>query len=99
MSAYIIARVAIRDREAYQPYLDRTPGVVAKYGGRFVVRGGALETLEGPAETRRVVVLAFDDMAAARRFYESADYQAIVPLRQAASEGQLILVEGVAGQP
>ena len=97
MPAYIIARVNITDREAYKPYLDRTPGVVARYGGTFVARGGAVETLEGPEETRRLVIIAFPDMATARRFYQSEDYQAIIPLRQAASEGELILVDGVPG--
>ena len=94
MTAYIIGRIKITDAEAYKPYLEQTPGVVAQFGGRYVVRGGTLETLEGAAEDRRLVVIGFDDVAAAKRFYHSDAYQAIVPLRRAASEGQLILVDG-----
>ena len=95
MSAYIIARVEVTDPAAYEGYRARTPGVIAQYGGRFVVRGGRVETLEGPAETRRLVVLEFADMAAARRFYDSPEYQAILPLRLATSRGDVIVVEGV----
>ena len=97
MTAYIIARVRITDRDAYAPYLAQTPGVVAQFGGRFVVRGGNVETLEGPEEDRRIVAIAFPDRAAARAFYDSEAYRAIAPIRQAASEGQLILVDGYDG--
>lgn len=95
MPAYVIARVQVNDPDQYAKYRAVTPGAVAEFGGRFVVRGGAMETLEGPEETRRVVVIEFDSMEKARAFYHSETYQAAVKLRQPASEAQLLLVEGV----
>ena len=64
------------------------------YGGRFIVRGGAAETLEGEGPPGRLVVLEFPDMAAARRFYESPEYQAIIGIRQQAATSRVVLVEG-----
>ena len=95
MPAYIIAEIEVTDPEAYEGYRARTPEVVARYGGRFIVRGGRAECLEGEAGPARLVVLEFPDMAAARRFYDSPEYQEILPLRQRASKGRMVLVEGV----
>jgi uncharacterized protein (DUF1330 family) len=94
MPAYVIAEIEVTDPEAYATYRARTPQVIAAHGGRFVVRGGAVEPREGDPPDR-VVVIEFPDMAAARRFYDSPDYQAIQPLCPAASRGRLYLVEGV----
>ena len=95
MAGYIIARVHVSDPEKYKNYTDVTPGLIAKYGGRFIVRGGETVTLEGPEETGRVVVIEFDSLEQAKTFYESDDYQAAIGLRAAASTGQLIAVAGV----
>jgi uncharacterized protein (DUF1330 family) len=95
MAGYIIARVNVTDPEKYKDYTAVTPGLIAKYGGRFIVRGGETVTLEGPAETGRVVVIEFDSLDQAKSFYESDDYQAAIGLRVAASTGQLIAVAGV----
>ena len=94
MAAYIIAEVEVTDHETYQSYRAQTPGVVARYGGRFIVRGGAAELLEGERQPGRIVVLEFSDLAAARRFYDSPEYQAIIGIRQRAATSRLILVEG-----
>jgi uncharacterized protein (DUF1330 family) len=94
MAAYIIAEVEVTDPETYQSYRAQTPGVVARYGGRFIVRGGAAETLEGKGQPGRVVVLEFEDLASARRFYASPEYQAIIGIRHQAATSRLILVEG-----
>ncbi len=72
MAGYIIAEVEVTDPETYATYRAQTPGVVARYGGRFLVRGGAAELLEGDDPPARLVVIAFSDVAAARRFYELA---------------------------
>ena len=95
MPAYVIAEIEVTDPEAYAPYRARTPDVIAAHGGRFLVRGGAVEPREGAPPAGRVVVIEFPDMEAARRFYDSPAYQAILPLRQAASQGRLYLVEGM----
>lgn len=94
MPAYLVGEIEVTDPERYALYTARTPGVIATYGGRFLVRGGAVEAKEGAPPAGRVVVIEFPDMAAARRFYDSPDYQAILPLRLAASRGRLYLVEG-----
>jgi uncharacterized protein (DUF1330 family) len=94
MTAYIIAEVEVSDPETYATYRAQTPGVVARYGGRFIVRGGAAKTLEGGGEPARLVVLEFPDLAAAQRFYDSPEYQAIIGLRHQAATSRLILVEG-----
>ena len=95
MAGYIIARVNVTDPEKYKDYTAVTPGLIAKYGGRFIVRGGEAVTLEGPEETGRVVVVEVDSLDQAKSFYESDDYQAAIGLRVAASTGQLIAVAGV----
>ena len=94
MAAYIIAEVEVTDPETYQSYRAQTPGVVARYGGRFIVRGGAAETLEGDGPPGRLVVLEFPDLAAARRFYDSPEYQAIIGIRHRAANSRIVLVDG-----
>ena len=94
MAAYIIAEIEITDPESYERYRAQTPGVIERYGGRFIVRGGRAETLEGDRQPGRLVVIEFSDATAARRFYDSPEYREIIGLRQQASQGRLILVEG-----
>jgi uncharacterized protein (DUF1330 family) len=95
MPAYVIAAVSeAHDPEALEEYRRRNTEAVAAHGGRFVVRGGAIERLEGDWSPLRVVVIEFDDMEAARGWYASADYQAAIPIRQGASTTHLLLVEG-----
>jgi uncharacterized protein (DUF1330 family) len=94
MPAYIIAEIEITDPDTYDRYRAQTPGVIAQYGGRFIVRGGKAEMLEGDRPPGRLVAIEFSDATAARRFYESPEYQAIIGLRQQAARSRLILIEG-----
>jgi len=94
MAAYIIAEVEVTDPETYATYRAQTPGVIERHGGRFLVRGGAAELLEGEKPPARIVVIEFADLAAAKRFYGSPDYQAIIGIRQRAARSRLVLVEG-----
>jgi uncharacterized protein (DUF1330 family) len=94
MPAYFIVDVKVTDQDTYQSYATQVPPILEQYGGKYLVRGGKTETLEGDWQPSRLVVLAFDDVAAARRFYESKEYQAIIELRQQASDTSMILVEG-----
>jgi uncharacterized protein (DUF1330 family) len=96
MAAYIIAEVEITDPDTYATYRAQTPGVIERFGGRFIVRGGAAELLEGDRQPARIVAIEFPDVAAARRFYDSPEYQAIIGLRHKAANSRIILVEGVA---
>ncbi len=94
MPAYVIAEVDVKDAEAYKLYADKAPGVTRPAGGRYLARAGKVECLEGTPPKSRVVVIEFETMQAARDFYYGKAYQQIIPLRQAASEGRLFLVEG-----
>jgi uncharacterized protein (DUF1330 family) len=95
MAAYIIARISVSDWEKYKAYVQATPAVIAKYGGKFLSRGGELVTLEGPEETQRIVLIEFPSLDRAQEFYHSPDYQAARKLRLEAATGQLIAIEGV----
>lgn len=94
MSAYLIAEVDVTDPVVYEQYRALTPGAVAKYGGRFIVRGGKAELVEGAPAPKRIVVLEFDSMAAVKRFYESPEYAAAKAIRQRAARSRIIFVEG-----
>ena len=79
MPAYFIAEVEVTNPEGYEPYRALAGASIAQYGGRFVVRGGKAELIEGGPEPKRVVVTEFADAAAARRWYNSPEYQAALP--------------------
>ena len=77
-----------------RPRSDRHASI-AQYGGRFVARGGKAELIEGGPEPKRVVIIEFADADAARRWYNSPEYQAALPIRLANSRGRAFIVEGV----
>ena len=93
MPAYLIARVEVTDWERYKEYMKATPAAIARYGGRFIVRGGQMVTLEGPAETRRVVVIEFPDLETIKAFYNSSEYAAARELRLGAANGQFLAID------
>ncbi len=97
MAAYLLALVDIEDPETYKAYAAKTPGVITQYGGRFIVRGGNPQALEGELPSARVVLLEFADIAAVKTFYNSPEYQEILPLRLAASKGRVAMLEGFPG--
>jgi uncharacterized protein (DUF1330 family) len=90
---YWIARMDVTDPETYQRYVTENGPCFARFGGRFVVRGGRFEAPEGPARSRNVV-LEFPSYEAALACYNSREYQALKALRTAAAEGELIVIEG-----
>jgi uncharacterized protein (DUF1330 family) len=94
MSAYVIAEIELTDPAAYEDYRKQVPAVVTKYGGRFVVRGGRIESMEGGWSPKRMVVVEFPSMDQALKFYRSPEYKPLIGLRQKASRGKLIIVEG-----
>jgi uncharacterized protein (DUF1330 family) len=95
MAAYLIARVSVTDWNKYDQYMKVTPGIIAKYGGKFIVRGGQTVTLEGPTEKWRIVVVEFPDLEKAKEFYYSQDYTDAKTLREGAALAQFVAVEGV----
>lgn len=97
MAAYVLGNVEVHDPEAYRAYTSQVQATLDPFQGRFVVRGGALETVEGELNADRLVLLEFPSMAQARAWYDSAAYQAILPIRHAHSTARFItLIEGVA---
>lgn len=94
MAAYVIADVEITDPETYREYTARTPASIAAHGGRFIVRGGPCEVLEGDWEPGRVVVIEFPDRDAALGWYRSEDYQELAKLRWRASSARILVVDG-----
>lgn len=95
MAAYIYADVEVTDPAAYETYREQVPALIAAHGGRYLVRGGAVEVLEGDRVPRRQVVLEFPDMAHLKAFYTSPQYKTLIALRQGASLGTLLAIEGI----
>lgn len=95
MAAYILVDARISDQAQYERYRADAPAVIAKYGGRYLVRGGATTVLEGDWQPHRVVVLEFPTVDAARRFYDSPEYRALRTIRQDAVSMSIFVVEGV----
>jgi uncharacterized protein (DUF1330 family) len=95
MPAYVIVETNITDPEQYDQYKDASPSAVAAGGGRFLVRGGELAVLEGDWQPSRLVMLEFEDLAAAKRWYESEVYQKAKQLREGAAHMRMVAVQGV----
>ncbi len=94
MSAYLVVEVDVKDPERYADYRTMVPPTLELYGGKFLVRGGAVETLEGNWEPSRVVVIEFDSVQMAKRWWDSDEYREARNLRQATAETNMIVVEG-----
>jgi uncharacterized protein (DUF1330 family) len=95
MAAYVIARIWVKDEPAYQEYRQMVAPTVEKYGGRFLVRGGRAQWLEGTGDLGRIVLLEFPSYEQALAWYTSEDYAPAMRRRQASSDGELILVESL----
>ncbi len=96
MVAYVINDMEVTDPALLEEYKKLSPETVARHGGRFLVRGGSIETLEGDWSPKRLVILEFPSVEQARAWVESPDYAPARQLRQRASRSRLIVVEGVA---
>jgi uncharacterized protein (DUF1330 family) len=92
--AYVIGRVTVTNPEAYAEYAKGATEAIRKYGGRPLVRGGAHEALEGEARPRNVVI-EFESLEQAKRYYHSPEYQAAKAKREGAGIVELVAVEGV----
>ncbi len=92
MVAYIIARIEVTNLEAYKEYAGQTVALAEKFGGRFLVKAGAYEQIEGSGPDRHVVI-EFPDSDAARRFYNSPEYREIPPIALNNSNRDLVIVE------
>ena len=95
MSAYVIAEVNVTNPDLFGEYRQLVPPTIQKYGGRFIVRGGAVETKEGGWSPKRIVVIEFPSIDQARKWYHSPEYAPALAMRLKAAETKLIFVEGV----
>ena len=95
MRAFLFANVEIHDAEAYARYRDLVPDTIAKYGGRYLARGGALEVLEGALPFKRAVIVEFPSMQAARDWWNSPEYAPVKSMRHAAATSNLMIFEGL----
>jgi uncharacterized protein (DUF1330 family) len=95
MSAYVISDVDILDDELIKTYRLLAQESIAKYGGRYLARGGKVEPVEGGWTPKAIVIVEFPDMARAKAWYQSADYAEALKVRADALMRKLILVEGV----
>jgi uncharacterized protein (DUF1330 family) len=95
MAAYLISDVTVRNAEAFQTYRTRAAASIEQYGGRYLVRGGPIEALEGDWTPRAIIVVEFADLDRARAWYRSPEYAAALAVRDEALSRNLILVDGI----
>ena len=94
MAAYVFGEIEVTDPAVYEDYRKQVLAVVTKYGGKFIVRGGKVDPLEGGWAPKRIVALEFPSMEQAQKWYRSPEYAPLIKLRQKASKGRLVIVEG-----
>jgi uncharacterized protein (DUF1330 family) len=95
MPAYIVVEVEVHDPQRYENYKGMVPSSLEAYGGRFLVRGGKVETLEGDWSPKRFVMVEFPSLAQAKAWWDSPEYAEAKALRQATATTQMIVVEGI----
>ena len=95
MPAYIVVDCEVTDADRYEQYKALAPAAIEKYGGRYLVRGGASSVLEGDWRPSRVVVLEFPDREAIRRFYDSPEYREARARRAGAARMNMVAVDGI----
>ena len=96
MPAYLFANVEITDPVGYEEYRQRVSATIEAFGGRYIVRGGATDVLEGNWVPKRLVILEFPDMKQLKAWYRSPEYEPLIALRQRTTRSALVAVEGVA---
>lgn len=94
MAAYVIGEIEVTEPAAYEEYRKQVLAVVTKYGGRFIARGGRAEALEGTPTPKRLVLLEFPSYEQAQKWHRSPEYAPLIAMRQKASKGRLVLIEG-----
>ena len=95
MAAYLIAEVEVTDPEGYEEYRRQVGGTIAAYGGRYLVRPGKVEALEGDGPRGRLIVLEFESYEQAKKWYASQEYAGPKAVRQVTATTRLLLAEGV----
>lgn len=99
MPAYVLVDIEIHDPATYERYKQLAPPSIAAHGGRYLARGGAVETLEGDWKPSRLVILEFPSMERARAWWSSTAYSEAKELRYAAARSRMLLLEGLTAGP
>jgi uncharacterized protein (DUF1330 family) len=94
VAAYLVADVEVTNPDEFQKYSDRVVATVKQYGGRYLIRGGQTEVLEGASKARRITILEFPSVDQLKRWYHSPEYQAIVGFRARSTISTLLCVSG-----
>ena len=95
MAAYFIVEVEVTDPATFEEYRKQVSGTIEKYGGRYIVRGGKSETLEGDWNPKRVIVTEFPSVEQAKRWYDSPEYKPLLAMRLRSAKSKVLFVEGV----
>ena len=95
MAAYVIADIKVTDSAGFAEYQQKVPATIAAYGGRYLVRGGASETLEGHWSPNRCVVLEFPSLAQLKTWYASPEYRPLIAIRERTTQSNLVIVQGM----
>ena len=99
MTAFIVVDISVENAKTYDQYKLLAPPSIAKYGGRYVARGGKTEVLEGSWQPSRLVILEFPSMERAQSWWSSAEYAEAKALRQRSASTKMVLIEGLEGAP
>jgi len=94
MAAYVIGDIEVTDPAAFQEYRDRLGATIEQYGGRFVIRGGRVDSKEGDWRPHRLLMLEFPSLEQAELWYNSPEYKPLIAIRERAARTQLIIAEG-----
>ena len=95
MTAYVISEVEVRDARSMEAYRSLAADTIAQYGGRYLVRGGASETVEGGPPARTLIIVEFPSMTRPREWYSSPEYAQALKHRRSALDRRLVFVEGI----
>jgi len=95
MAAYLVVDIDVTNPAQFEEYKKLAPAAIAKYGGRYLIRGGAYEVLEGEWKPRRLTIVEFDSMEKAKAFYTSPEYKVAIAKRAGAAKFKALLVQGI----
>jgi uncharacterized protein (DUF1330 family) len=95
MAAYLVVDIDVTNPAQFEGYKKLAPPAIAKYGGRYLIRGGAYEAIEGDWKPQRLTVVEFDSMEKAKAFYYSPEYQLAIKARNGAANMKMLLVQGI----
>ncbi len=97
LPGYVIAEVDVTNPETFKEYAEKTPGTIAAFNGRYIIRGGKSESIEGEPP-KRFVVIRFDSVEKAKAWEDSPAYDAIKPIRHSSAKSRVFIIEGAAAQ-